>query len=1282
MCAFIPAGAFASSTSEIASAGSITTQDPTTPDGFTYYVGTLDPSIGYGAYIYKWSGGPDVVVPATLGGVDVVSVDIYTLGLTSIDVSAATNLIDLSCGNNLLTSIDVSKNKKLKYFSCSNNSLISIDVSANTQLLGLFCERNPLNTLDVRANTVLDDLHCSYNLLTSLDVSQNVQLTDLVCENNSLTSLDVSHNPRLRGITSSNNPLGSLDVSTNTQLIELRCDNNLLTSLDVSNNTLLRIFDCYSNSLTSLDVSNNTLLEQLNCYENSLNSLDVSGHASLRDLYCYSNSLTSLDVSGNTWLLRLYCYENSLTSLDVSTDTRLQVFCCNDNRFTSLDVSHNAQLKVLRCQNNYIRDTSALEAWLATAGHESQVLPQSRFNISTASLSPIYEQTWTGGAITPEPVVTFDGNALVKDTDYTLSYTNNVDLGTATVTITGIGNYTGSASENFTITPFVYQVVTDGSGPVGNGTYITDVVGTTTPSVPATLGGASVVSVKAVVRALTSLDVSAVSTLRYLYCEQNSLTTLDVSSNTELRELICNLNSITSLDVSANTDLMVLACDHNLIASLDVSHNTQLTELHCNYNALTSLNLSGASALNWLDCNTNSLTSLDVSSNTLLEWLDCDTNQILALDLSHNLALGVLYCYGNALISLDTSANSLITDIYCNDNYIIHTSALENWLSLGYSGQILPQNSVDIANASITLAPDTYVYIGSAITPAPSLVYSNGADAVNLIENTDYTCSYSDNVDIGTATIFITGMGNCTGMTSVTFNIVSADISSASIASVSDQIWTGSAITPPPVVTFNGIVLANNTDYTLGYADNTNIGTATITITGIGNFTGTTSTTFEIVKRDMSHAAIAPISNMTYTGSALTPLPVVTFDGITLVEDTDYTLGYADNVNAGTATVTVTGIGHYAGTTSAIFNIVSANIASASIASVSDQTWTGSAITPLPFVTYSGTTLTKDTDYTLAYLDNTNAGTATVIITGIGHYRGNTSTTFNITPKSIASTVIASISKKLYVGIPVEPVLHVTDGAITLVSGVDYTLSYTNNTLNGTATATITGMGNYTATNATNFTVVRFSDVSYDMWYITDGWLTYVVENNLMGGYAGTTDFGPFDFISRAQVATVLYRAACKDDPSLVSIYGSTTDPSHYATTTVFVDEAVGVYYTAAINWAQAAGIMTGYAPEYRVVAPDNMISREELCTMIARYVRVVDPTKGAQTGPVDYSNIRGMDEVSDWALANVKWCASWGIVGGLNMGGGVFVMNPHDAAWHASIAKTIAVALRDVMGD
>ncbi len=72
-------------------------------------------------------------------------------------------------------------------------------------------------------------------------------------------------------------------------------------------------------------------------------------------------------------------------------------------------------------------------------------------DIADAVVEPIADQTATGKAICPEPTVTLDGTTLVKGTDYELSYADNVEPGTATITITGKGDYTGTKEVQFTI---------------------------------------------------------------------------------------------------------------------------------------------------------------------------------------------------------------------------------------------------------------------------------------------------------------------------------------------------------------------------------------------------------------------------------------------------------------------------------------------------------------------------------------------------------------------------------------------------------------------------------------------------------------------------------------------------------------------------------------------------------------------------------------------------------------------------------------------------------------
>ena len=247
------------------------------------------------------------------------------------------------------------------------------------------------------------------------------------------------------------------------------------------------------------------------------------------------------------------------------------------------------------------------------------------------------------------------------------------------------------------------------------------------------------------------------------------------------------------------------------------------------------------------------------------------------------------------------------------------------------------------------------------------------------------------------------------------------------ISDVADQTYTGSLIAPNVTVTCNDVELVKDTDYTVSYSNNKNVGTATISITGIGDYTGTIKKNFNIVARGISDTTIGSIPNQTYTGNSISALPVITYNGATLTKDVDYTLSYSNNINVGTATITITGKGNFKGTTSKTFSISARAMTDTSVANVSSQTYTGNVISPLPTITYNNKTLKKDTDYTLSYSDNINVGTATITITGKGNFTGMTSTTFIITQKSAEKLNISEIANQIYTGKEIKPNIVVTD---------------------------------------------------------------------------------------------------------------------------------------------------------------------------------------------------------------------------------------------------------------
>lgn len=247
------------------------------------------------------------------------------------------------------------------------------------------------------------------------------------------------------------------------------------------------------------------------------------------------------------------------------------------------------------------------------------------------------------------------------------------------------------------------------------------------------------------------------------------------------------------------------------------------------------------------------------------------------------------------------------------------------------------------------------------------------------------------------------------------------------ISDVADQTYTGSLIAPNVTVTCNDVELVKDTDYTVSYSNNKNVGTATISITGIGDYTGTIKKNFNIVARGISDTTIGSIPNQTYTGNSISALPVITYNGATLTKDVDYTLSYSNNINVGTATITITGKGNFKGTTSKTFSISARAMSDTSVANISSQTYTGNVISPLPTITYNNKTLKKDTDYTLSYSDNINAGTATITITGKGNFTGMTSMTFIITQKSAEKLNISEIANQIYTGKKIKPNVVITD---------------------------------------------------------------------------------------------------------------------------------------------------------------------------------------------------------------------------------------------------------------
>ncbi|MBO5995604.1 MAG: Ig-like domain-containing protein [Firmicutes bacterium] len=153
-----------------------------------------------------------------------------------------------------------------------------------------------------------------------------------------------------------------------------------------------------------------------------------------------------------------------------------------------------------------------------------------------------------------------------------------------------------------------------------------------------------------------------------------------------------------------------------------------------------------------------------------------------------------------------------------------------------------------LTDATVTLSGvDDLVYDGTVKKPTKVTVRYNG---VKLTKNTDYKLRYIKNVHAGTAYAVIIGMGQYADYLTVPYKIAkSADLESLTISEIPDMTYTGGPIIPAVTITEkNGRTLVKNADYTVKCTDNTNVGTATMTITFKDEYKGTITLNFNIVR--------------------------------------------------------------------------------------------------------------------------------------------------------------------------------------------------------------------------------------------------------------------------------------------------------------------------------------------------------------------------------------------------------------------------------------------------
>ena len=415
--------------------------------------------------------------------------------------------------------------------------------------------------------------------------------------------------------------------------------------------------------------------------------------------------------------------------------------------------------------------------------------------------------------------------------------------------------------------------------------------------------------------------------------------------------------------------------------------------------------------------------------------LNCSSSVTIVAGQSKNIGAssstsGAVLTYKSTTPSICTvDKNGNVTALRTGTGYVTVTASANGYDSVSKDVKIVVSKK-SLNNGLITLSETSYVYDGTYKKPAATVTFGGKV----LQEGKDYTISYRNNLNVGVTTVIATGMGDYTGYTSKNFTITKRAMAGGTVSMASSVSFTGRNITPSVTVKVAGRTLTNGTDYTVSYSNNKNVGTATVKITGKGNYSGSLSAKFDIVPAKQQIQKL----ETKYKGFYI--------DWAQKGSATGYDVEYSVNANMSGAvskhltaskpdTLTVSGLAGnktyyvrvrsytnvngkvYYGAWSDIKSIKTANndITKATVSGISTKAFTGKAITQNVTVKVGNTVLKNGTDYTVSYSNNKKVGKATVKITGKGKYGGVITKTFKINPAKQEIQKLTAKSKAFFV---------------------------------------------------------------------------------------------------------------------------------------------------------------------------------------------------------------------------------------------------------------------------
>ena len=547
--------------------------------------------------------------------------------------------------------------------------------------------------------------------------------------------------------------------------------------------------------------------------------------------------------------------------------------------------------------------------------------------------------TYDGKAKQPSVTVKNGSKILVSGTDYTVSYKNNTNAGTATVIVTGKGNYTGSISKTFAINQAV-PTLTFASASITKTTLDAAFTNALTKKTDGTVtfksSNTNVATVdsngKVTIKGAGASTITAIAAAGTNYKAGSAgydLTVVDGKQSISGYTVTLSPASYTyngsackpAVTVKNGSKALVSGTDYSVSYKNNTNAGTATVTVtgKGNYTGTVSRTFTinkAEAVLKFASANVER-TSLDAAfTNELTKKTDGK----------------VTFKSGDTGVAVVDSTSGLVTIKGTGTTTITATAAAGTNYKAGSAVYTLKvvDGRIDITSCTVTLSTARYTYNGKARKPVVTV--NNGS--TTLTNGTDYTVSYKNNTNAGTATAIVAGKGNYTGTVSKTFTIRKAAPKLAFASEYVSKNLDDDAFINELSKTTDGMVTFESDDEKVARVDSSG---GIVTIKGAGKATiraiasegknykaGTAEYVLEVKDdridiADGEAATKYPVYE--YNGSSKQPAMILKVGSVTLVKGRDYTLAYKNNKEVGTATITATGIGKYKGTKSCNFYI-------------------------------------------------------------------------------------------------------------------------------------------------------------------------------------------------------------------------------------------------------------------------------------------------------------------------------------------------------------------------